>query len=115
MLLADLEEQENLILASVKGDFGREIASRFTRAVWVDVPKDVRLARVRARSLEKFGGRMLPGGDLYEQEARFLQMIERRGEGEVADWLRRAGIPTLKVDGRRPVEENAARILRQLR
>lgn len=48
--------------------------------VFIDVPRDIRLQRVKDRSYQKFGNRMLPSGDLYEQEKRFFDLVESRTE-----------------------------------
>lgn len=115
LLLADLKRYDSLVLASVKGDFGPEIESLFTAAVFVYVPKEVRMNRVRNRSFSKFGARMLPGGDLHERENQFFDLVSQRPEQDGADWLAGTALPSLEVDGTRPPEENAALILRWLR
>ena len=46
----------------------------------IDVPKDIRIQRVKNRSFEKFGDRMLSGGDLYEQEEKFFALVQSRAE-----------------------------------
>ena len=107
LLLADMKRYDNIILAAVKGDYGDEIESLFTGAVLVDVPKEVRQDRVRKRSFDKFGNRMLPGGDLHEQEKQFLDMVERRREQDIKDWLDAVRIPTITVDGTKAKEHNA--------
>lgn len=111
LLLRDLEAYEDFIFASVMGDFGEEVLSRFTHAVFVYVPKGVRLERVRERSYQKFGDRMRPGGDLFEKEQGFFQMVEARPPRQVEDWLETLSLPVLQVDGTCPPTENARRIL----
>ena len=47
----------------------------------LEVPRDVRLQRVKKRSFQKFGSRMLlGGGDLYEREEKFFRFVECRDE-----------------------------------
>lgn len=87
LLLRELKTQEDFVLSSVKGGYGEAVDSFFRNAVLLDVPKEMRLQRVRNRSLEKFGSRMLPGGDLYEQEERFFDFVESRTEDVVEEWL----------------------------
>lgn len=115
LLARDMEAAEDFVFSAVKGDYGDRTAARLTDAVWICVPKEIRMQRVRARSYQKFGERMLPGGDLYEQEERFFAMIEKRTEQDVEDWL--AGVPyrVLRVDGTRPIAENVERITAWLR
>ena len=57
LLFQELSTKENFILASVKADYGEAIYPFFQLAVLVDVPKEVRLQRVRNRSFQKFGSR----------------------------------------------------------
>ena len=45
--------------------------------VLLNVPKDIRLQRVKDRSYRKFGNRILPNGDLYEQEKVFLNLLNQ--------------------------------------
>lgn len=114
LLLADLEKYEDFIFTSVTGDFGEEVLSRFTHVVFVYVPKGLRMERVRARSFQKFGDRMRPGGDLFEKEQGFFQMVEARPPGQVEDWLAGVSLPVIQVDGTRPPEENAGVVLGNL-
>ncbi len=114
LLLADLKRYENFIFTSVVADFGDEALSRFTQAVLVSVPKALRMRRVRERSFQKFGGRMLPGGDLYEQEEGFFRMVEARPQEQAETWLESLSLPAIRVDGTKPPEENAGYILRAL-
>ena len=62
--------------------------------------------RVRNRSFQRFGSRMLPGGDQYEREERFFALVRSREEDTVEKWLRHLSCPVRRVDGTRPVEEN---------
>lgn len=38
----------------------------------MDVPEEIRIERVKNRSFQKLGNKMLFGGNLYKQEERFL-------------------------------------------
>ena len=73
------------------------------------------MKRVKDRSFSKFGARMLPGGDLYERECQFFDLVSQRPELDGADWLETASLPALEVDGTRPADDNAEVILRWLR
>lgn len=72
LLLADMKKHDDFVLASVKGEFGAEASERFACAILIEVPKEIRMERVRDRSNEKFGDRILPGGDLHEKEEMFF-------------------------------------------
>jgi len=100
LLLRDLERHGSFIFASVRGDFGEAVVSRFTHAVLVAAPRGLRLERVRARS--------------KKEDPAFVDMVSRRPESLVEDWLTTLALPVIRVDGTRPPEENAAYILRSL-
>lgn len=113
LLHIDLLKAPDCILASVKGNVGEENIRLFTGAVWLRVPKEIRMQRIYSRSYGKFGDRILPGGDLYEKEKQFFDMAESRREAEVEDWLRTLTIPVIRADGTLPISENG-KILRQM-
>lgn len=114
LLLSEVQVHQNFVFAAVKGNYGEDILPYYQYAVVIDVPKDIRLQRVKNRSFQKFGSRMLPGGNLYEQENEFFNMVESRAENEVDEWVRSLGCPVIRVDGTRPVEENADIIIKCL-
>ena len=102
----EIRTHKNFVLASVKGDYGEDISSFFQYAVLLDVPKDIRLQRVKERSFQKFGNRMLPGGDLFEQEEKFFRFVESRNESTVDEWIKSLKCPVIRIDGTKPIDEN---------
>ena len=114
LLLEEIALHENFVFASVKGDYGEFICSFFQYAVLIDVPKNIRLERVKNRSYQKFGNRMLPGGDLYEQEENFFHLVRFRTENFVENWLQSLTCPIIRVDGTKSIEENTKFIMEQL-
>ena len=105
LLWEEIQEHEDFILASVKGDYGERLYPYFTHAVLIEVPKDIRMRRVRERSYKKFGARMLPGGDLYEEEEEFFELVKSRPEDMAEKWVAQLGCPILRVDGTKTVDE----------
>lgn len=114
LLLADMKEHENFVLASVKGEFGSEVSKLFTCAILIEVPKKLRMERVRERSNKKFGDRMLPGGDLYEKEEKFFDMVQNRPEDYTTRWLESVDVPVIRVDGTCTIEANITKIKEKL-
>lgn len=102
------------VLAAVKGNYGERIAGSFDLAVYVDVPKDVRMERIKKRSYDKFGERVMPGGDLYGRERRFFEMCENRDEHIAENWVKTLNCPVIRVDGLRMVEENVDFIIKNM-
>ena len=87
----------------------------FRYAVLIEVPKEIRMQRVRERSFQKFGNRMLPGGDLYEQEEAFFCYVDSKAETTVEEWIEDLHCPILRVDGTKPIAENVRRIAMEIR
>ena len=110
LLLAEVQRDDRFVFASVRGNHGAAVLPYYKAAVLVEVPRDVRLARIRQRSLARFGERALPGGDLYESEMRFYEMAAARPESYASAWLTGLSIPILRVDGTQPTAENVTRI-----
>ncbi len=114
LLLEEVRAHEGFVFAAVKGDYGEAVYPFFQVAVLVEVPRELRLERVRNRSFQRFGSRMLPGGDQYEREERFFALVRSRDEDTVEKWLRHLSCPVRRVDGTRPVEENVDFIAERL-
>ena len=114
LLFREIKAHENFVFASVKGDYGEEIYPFFQYVILIDVPKDIRMERVKNRSFQKFGNRMLPGGDLHEQEEGFFEFVKSRAENTVKEWVQLLSCPILRIDGTKPVEENVDFIINQI-
>ena len=114
-LLREIQLHDNFVFAAVKGDYGEAIAPFFQYAVLLQAPKNIRMGRVRDRSFLKFGDRMLPGGDLYEQEEEFFALVQSREADTVEEWVRSLSCPVIRVDGTKPVEANVRFIIERVR
>ena len=114
LLLEAMRQHPRFILTAVSGDFGPEADRLYAGAVWLDAPLDLRLARVRQRSLHQLGQRAMPGGNLYGQEEAFLRFVASRSMDAAESWLSRLRCPVLRLDGALPVEETATLVLRWL-
>jgi len=93
----------------------------FDLAVLLLVPVEIRLERARARELARFGKRILQGGDMHEGYIRHLKSIETYDTGEPPAvclkrhelWAAELLCPVFRLDGRKPISENAVWIAEQ--
>lgn len=115
ILMEEVRKHGDFALAAVRGDYGKEILSLYRYAVLMEVPKEIRMERIRNRSFQKFGSRMRAGGELYEQEEAFFRTAASRPEDYAVAWTRTLDCPVLSVDGTRPVDENVEWIVRQMK
>ncbi len=114
LLMEEVGRHPDFVFAAVKGDYGKDIIPMYDYIVMMEVPKNVRARRVRNRSFQKFGNRMLIGGDLYNQEEAFFQMVDSREDDYVETWLQTVNCPIIRVDGTKPIEDNVEYIIKEI-
>ena len=114
LLMNEIKNHPDFVFAAVKGDYEKDIISMYDYVIMLEVPKSVRSQRVRNRSFKKFGSRMLLGGDLYNQEESFFQMVESRQDNYVENWLQTVKCPIIRIDGTKPIEENVEYIINSI-
>lgn len=114
LLMEEVVSHPDFVFAAVKGDYGKDVLPMYNYVVVMEVSLRIRAQRVRNRSFQKFGSRMLEGGDLHDQEEAFFQLAASRRDEDIERWLQQISCPVIRVDGTRPVEENVAYILRAI-
>ena len=105
LLYNDMMNYHNFIFSSVKGNYGSNVESLFTCAIYIHVDKETRMKRIRKRSYLQFGDRMLEGGDLFEKEENFFNFVSNRDDDEVINWLNSLNIPIIQIDGTLPINQ----------
>ena len=101
-----ISNNHQFIFAAVKGDYGDKLIALLDYVILIEVPKQIRSQRVRDRSYQKFGDRILPGGDLYDKESKWFSMTDIRPDTYVTDWLKTVNCPVIRIDGTLPTEKN---------
>ncbi|MBP3361929.1 MAG: AAA family ATPase [Clostridia bacterium] len=113
LMLADIEEYGSFVLSSVRGNLDEKISAMYEFAIYLSAPLEIRLERVKKRALEKFGERVLAGGDMYEQEQRFFDFVASRSLEDIERWAETVTCPVIKVDAAKPISENLEYIVSQ--
>jgi len=122
LLQRDLERIENAVVSGSLVGWGDPLIPRFTLAVRLIVPHDVRMARIERREQERYGDRILPGGDMYQIHRDFLQWAAGYEDGPATMrskamhdlWQQKLACPLLTLDGTCPVEELVNEVLEAL-
>jgi len=109
-MLDDIKKRRAFVLTACHGDFGGEIQAMYRLAVHLHAPLDLRVERVKQRSLERFGARVLEGGDMVEQERDFADFVAARPLTKIEQWAQTLTCPVLYVDGTEDWRVNAAKI-----
>ena len=111
LLMDEVSKYPDFVFSAVKGDYGKEIVPMYNYVIVIDVPKEIRIQRVRNRSFQKFGDRMLAGGDLHGPEEAFFQVVESRRDDYVENLLSNVNCPVIRVDGTKPIADNVEHIV----
>ena len=122
LLQRDMERIGNAVLSGSLVGWGDPLIPRFTLAVRLVTPMEIRMDRLRRREYARFGDRVLPGGDMYEQSQAVLDWAARYDDGvpplrsrAMHDlWQQKLSCSLLTLDGTRPVEELAEEVLQKI-
>lgn len=100
--------------------WGDPLIPRFDLVVFLAIPPALRMARLRAREIERYGAAALaPGGKMHAIHHAFLDWAEaydvgtRVGRNREAHeaWLARLPCPVLRIEGDTTVEDRVRRVL----
>lgn len=113
LMLADIEKYNAFILSAVTGNFGKEINAMYECAVFMSAPLEIRLERISQRSRKQHGERVCEGGDMFDQQNGFYDFVASRSLSATENWAETLLCPVIRVDGTKPVYENAEWIVSQ--
>jgi adenylate kinase family enzyme len=94
----------------------------FTLMVFLWIPQDLRIERLRRRERERFGSRVALGGDMHEAHMEFIEWASRYDHGDVEGktlqrheaYLAEQSCPVMELRSEMTVAEAVARILTTL-
>lgn len=73
LLQTDLLNNEKWVLSGSLYGWGDGLIPIFDLVVFVYVPQEIRIERLKLREYERYGDRILPGGDRYENSKDFIE------------------------------------------
>jgi hypothetical protein len=114
--MEDITAHDSWVVSGSLCGWGDVAISLFELVVFLWVPQDVHMARLHRREQARFGTRILPGGDMYEQSQAFLAWAASYDEGGLdmrsrrlhEEWLGRLPCPILRFEGEYSIEEQLA-------
>lgn len=107
----DMEKHSNFIISGVTMNWNDEILSKLEVAFWIQTPLEIRLKRIQYREEKRFGSRVLPGGDMYEQQLEFRNVVQNRDERKVEESAERLKCPVIVLDGSADIKDNLDKII----
>ena len=109
----DIAPYEHFVMAGSMSLFHYAFDEMFEMMVLLYVSPDIRIERVHKRAIERFGERVLEGGDMYEAHMRFLNDNRRYEEDgspnmrEQKEWMENMSCVKIELDGAAELEKNA--------
>jgi adenylate kinase family enzyme len=116
LLMGDLTAHDAWVVSGSLCGWGDVAIPLFELVVFLSIPSEVRMARLRRREHERFGERILPGGDMYESSQAFLVRAASYDEAGLDirsrrlhdQWLSTLPCPILCFEGEYSIEEQLA-------
>ncbi|MFO7637220.1 MAG: AAA family ATPase [Clostridia bacterium] len=110
---AAIEEHPKCVISGSLCGWGDVLIPRFDLVVFVDTPTEVRIQRLEKRENGRFGERIRPGGDMYDNHIEFIEWaktydtagIDQRSRALHEEWIKLLSCPLLRVDGTNPINE----------
>jgi len=123
MLLQAVKSYARCVISGSACGWGDPIIPLLDLVVFMYVPTEERLDRLRGREIEHFGEVAIrPGGDVHENFVKFMDWaagydaggVEMRSLKMHEDWLHDLSCPVIRLEGVMPPEAQLDEILRAL-
>ncbi len=76
-LKTDLQSNKQWILSGSLTGWGEELLPFFDLVIFVQVPSDIRIVRLKNREIERYGDKVLPGGERYKDFVEFIGLASK--------------------------------------
>lgn len=111
-LKSDLDRSQNWVLSGSVVSWGDVFIPLFTLAIFITLPRDVRLERLRIREAERYGKRIEAGSELYESSQAFLDWassydtagLETRSLKSHQTWMKNLSCSILNLQSLEPTD-----------
>ncbi|MBW4083103.1 AAA family ATPase [Paenibacillus sp. S150] len=121
-ITGDLDQRERWILSGAVCGWGDGLRPRFDLVVFLWIPQDIRLERLRTREYERYGVESLPGGSMFEGVQAFMEWAalydtagrEVRSRILHEEWMSCLSCPVLRLEGDLSVEERTKVVLKEM-
>lgn len=98
---------DHWVLSGSMDGWGNEVIQRADLVVFIETPTALRIERLKARESQRFGERILPGGDMHANHLAFIEWANSYEDGTQAGrsrprhehWLQQLTLPFIKVNG----------------
>jgi len=122
LMIRDIDNSENVVISGSLTDWGDVLIPYFTLAIRIELEQDLRMERLIKRERERYGSRIDPGGDMYQQHIDFVKWaraydnggMDMRSKVKHDDWQKLLLCDIIYLDGVDTLENNYAKVLENL-
>lgn len=111
MIRNDIEKHPQFVISGVTMNWDEDIFSVIDVAFILGVPAEERVKRVQHQEEVRFGSRVMSGGDMYEQQKEFREIIGNRSNERVEERANRLHCNRVRLDGTKSIEDSISRIM----
>ena len=121
-LLSEVAKHPRFVMSGSMWSIRKAFEDMFVLAVFMTAPAEICAERIRQRSIDRWGGRVLPGGDMYEASGvyRDYAACARSYDRDIRpnmcmvqheEWAAELPCPVLRLDGTKDIGTNAELVL----
>lgn len=122
-LKQDLDHKESWILSGAVCGWGDRLRAYFDLVIFLWIPEEIRLNRLRVREYERYGDDILSGGKKYEANQTFMEWaalydtagVEVRSKVLHEEWMSVLKCPVLRIEGDLTAQERVEVVLNYLK
>ena len=116
MMWEAIEASDNCVISGSLVGWGDVFIPLFELVIYVSTPTEMRLKRLAEREYQRFGERILHGGDMAAEHQSFMEWAAQYDEGGLdirsarthAQWLAALDCPIVRLDGSVDIDESIA-------
>ena len=112
-----VSKYERFVMAGSMSSFHDAFDDMFEMMVFLYVDQDTRVKRVHKRAIDRFGNRVLEGGDMFDSHMKFLEYnraYESDGSPNLKEqrkWMDSLPCVKMELDGTKKLEDNVKLIV----
>lgn len=111
MIRNDIEKHPQFVISGVTMNWDEDILSVIDVAFILEVPAEERVKRVQHREEVRFGSRVMSGGDMYEPQKAFREIIGNRSNERVEESANKLHCKKVRLDGTKSIEDSIGCIM----
>ena len=119
LMKRDIDQSENVVISGSHADWGDVLIPFFTLAIRIELDPALRIERLKQREKARFGSRIEPGGDMYQQHLNFVEWAKTYDNGGMNirskmkhdEWQKLLSCQILCLDGADTIDANLEKVL----